>query len=110
MRVVHAGHATRAAKSFDGVHIGVSYSFRMARAALLPALLAATLSFAQQPAGDRARLHPSGSQNANMKTGPEVGNPIPAFELVDQNGKRQTLASLRGPKGLVLAFVRSADW
>lgn len=35
---------------------------------------------------------------------------IPAFELSDQHGKRQTLESLRGPKGLMLVFFRSADW
>ncbi|MBI5085619.1 MAG: hypothetical protein HZB13_13590 [Acidobacteria bacterium] len=45
-----------------------------------------------------------------VKTGPEVGQKIPAFEAMDQNGKLQTLESLRGPKGLVLLFVRSADW
>jgi cytochrome oxidase Cu insertion factor (SCO1/SenC/PrrC family) len=82
----------------------------MARAALLPVLLAATSCFGQQTAADRARLHPPAPQNANMRTGPEVGNRIPSFDLIDQNGKHQTLASLRGPKGLVLAFIRSADW
>ena len=45
-----------------------------------------------------------------LKTGPEIGARIPAFESADQNGQRQTFASLRGPKGLVLMFVRSADW
>lgn len=45
-----------------------------------------------------------------IKTGPEVGARIPAFEAQDQNGKTQTFASLKGPKGLVLMFVRSADW
>ena len=45
-----------------------------------------------------------------LKTGPEIGARIPDFEGADQNGKQQTFASLRGPKGLVLMFVRSADW
>ena len=45
-----------------------------------------------------------------LKTGPEIGARIPDFEAADQNGQRQTFASLRGPKGLVLMFVRSADW
>ncbi len=43
-------------------------------------------------------------------TGPDIGKPIPSFEARDQNGKTQTFASLRGPKGMVLLFVRSADW
>ena len=47
---------------------------------------------------------------AALKTGPEIGARIPAFEAADQNGATQTFASLRGPKGLVLMFVRSADW
>jgi hypothetical protein len=47
---------------------------------------------------------------AGPGVGPDVGEPIPAFELVDQEGRRQTFESLRGPKGLVLVFFRSADW
>jgi peroxiredoxin len=47
---------------------------------------------------------------AASKTGPEAGARIPGFEAVDQNGQRQTFASLKGPKGLVLLFSRSADW
>jgi len=50
------------------------------------------------------------SQGSGTKTGPEVGQKVPAFEARDQNGKLQTLATLRGAKGLVLLFVRSADW
>ena len=42
--------------------------------------------------------------------GPDVGTRIPAFELADQRGKQQTFESLRGPRGLLLVFQRSADW
>jgi hypothetical protein len=42
--------------------------------------------------------------------GPAVGEKIPPFEAVDQNGQRRDFASLRGPRGLVLLFFRSADW
>jgi cytochrome oxidase Cu insertion factor (SCO1/SenC/PrrC family) len=42
--------------------------------------------------------------------GPQVGQPLPAFSLVDQHGLSRDLASLTGPKGLVLVFFRSADW
>src|SRR5262249_46864133 len=44
------------------------------------------------------------------KTGPAIGARMPDFEAVDQNGNRQTFASLKGPKGLLLLFSRSADW
>ena len=47
---------------------------------------------------------------AALPTGPNIGSRIPDFTAVDQHGTRQTFASLKGPKGLVLMFVRSADW
>jgi len=42
--------------------------------------------------------------------GPKVGQKVPSFHLADQTGRERDLASLAGPKGLVLLFVRSADW
>ncbi|HUG80097.1 MAG TPA: hypothetical protein VML01_00425 [Bryobacterales bacterium] len=45
-----------------------------------------------------------------LKTGPAIGEKIPAFELPDHTGETQTFESLRGPKGLLLLFHRSADW
>jgi hypothetical protein len=42
--------------------------------------------------------------------GPAVGDRLPPFEAVGQDGRPQTIGSLRGPKGLVLLFFRSADW
>lgn len=53
---------------------------------------------------------PTGVQAQTVKTGPAIGETIPAFELTDHTGKTQTFESLRGPKGLVLLFHRSADW
>ena len=35
---------------------------------------------------------------------------MPDFTLLDQKGQSRTLASLMGPKGLMLVFYRSADW
>ena len=42
--------------------------------------------------------------------GPQVGTRVPDFTLLDQKGQSRTLASLIGPKGLMLVFFRSADW
>jgi len=42
--------------------------------------------------------------------GPAVGARVPDFELADQTGQSHNLRSLFGPKGLMLVFVRSADW
>ena len=46
----------------------------------------------------------------NIKTGPTVGQQVPAFSATDQNGRNQTLKSVIGPKGAMLVFFRSADW
>jgi len=42
--------------------------------------------------------------------GPAIGDRLPVLEAVDQDGRPRTFESLRGPKGLVLLFFRSADW
>ena len=44
------------------------------------------------------------------KFGPAPGSKAPQFEAKDQLGNPQSLVSLRGPKGLILLFIRSADW
>jgi hypothetical protein len=44
------------------------------------------------------------------KTGPAVGEVVPAFSAIDQSGRAQTLASVMGAKGAMLVFFRSADW
>jgi hypothetical protein len=72
-------------------------------------LLAATFAvhgIAQEP----ERLRPLPEVSVNLKTGPEIGAAIPQFALRDQTGASRSLQDLSGPKGLVLAFVRSADW
>jgi len=46
----------------------------------------------------------------NIKTGPNAGQPVPAFSAQDQDGRTQTLQSVMGPKGAMLVFFRSADW
>ena len=42
--------------------------------------------------------------------GPLVGEAIPEFSLPDQNGKVWTQDSILGPNGMMLVFIRSADW
>lgn len=69
-------------------------------AASLGVLLTAVPARAQQPA----------PAVATAKLGPQVGATVPPLAGIDQFGKTQTLASLSGPKGLMLVFSRSADW
>lgn len=45
-----------------------------------------------------------------MTIGLAVGQKAPAFSARDQFGRTQTLDTLKGPKGTVLLFFRSADW
>lgn len=42
--------------------------------------------------------------------GVKTGERLPSFKLKDQNGKERDFRSLRGRKGLMLVFFRSADW
>ena len=42
--------------------------------------------------------------------GLEIGQQAPAFALPDQFGREHTTETLRGSKGTVLLFFRSADW
>jgi len=39
-----------------------------------------------------------------------VGEMAPRFSLRDQNGREVSSDTLKGPKGTVLLFFRSADW
>ena len=42
--------------------------------------------------------------------GLDVGQPAPEFALTDQFGNEQSNSTLRGSKGTVILFFRSADW
>lgn len=42
--------------------------------------------------------------------GLEIGQPAPAFALADQFGREQSNETLKGSKGTILLFFRSADW
>lgn len=50
------------------------------------------------------------AQNGGMRTGPKLGEKVPDFVLPDQNEREHSLRGLMGAKGLLLVFVRSADW
>src|SRR5256885_339100 len=50
------------------------------------------------------------AQNDGYQTGPEIGQKVPDFTLIDQHGQNRSLKELTGPNGLLLVFSRSADW
>lgn len=50
------------------------------------------------------------AQEPKTPSGPAVGEALPVFSAVDQNGVERDFKSLTGPEGLLLLFHRSADW
>ena len=47
---------------------------------------------------------------AQETKGVAIGQAIPEIRLQDQSGKLRTFESIRGRKGAMLVFFRSADW
>lgn len=71
------------------------------------------LAFAVAMAGgllSSAHMAPAQAAQAAEELGPPVGAQIDIGTLSDQTGAGRDLASLMGENGVVLAFVRSADW
>jgi hypothetical protein len=54
--------------------------------------------------------NPPATQSAEPVLGLDTGSPAPAFALSDQFGHQQSNETLKGSKGTVLLFFRSADW
>jgi peroxiredoxin len=69
-----------------------------------------TLALLTALAGAPAQTAPTRTAIDVSTLGPHVGQQVPDFSLKDQNGKTWTRASIAGPKGAMLVFVRSADW
>jgi hypothetical protein len=53
---------------------------------------------------------PPPPQPAESSLGLDAGSPAPEFALSDQFGHQQSNETLKGSKGTVLLFFRSADW
>jgi len=53
---------------------------------------------------------PAAADSVAPAIGLEIGLPAPAFVLTDQFGHEQSNQTLKGPKGTVIVFFRSADW
>ena len=80
---------------------------RVGRVPLLGAAAALVLGLTVAPRVPAAQAQ---SDAPPIATGPAVGEKIPDFRAPDQNGKTQDFNSIRGPKGAILYFNRSADW
>jgi cytochrome oxidase Cu insertion factor (SCO1/SenC/PrrC family) len=53
---------------------------------------------------------PSANHASAPSVGLEIGQQPPTFALPDQFGHEHTNETLKGPKGTVILFFRSADW
>jgi cytochrome oxidase Cu insertion factor (SCO1/SenC/PrrC family) len=53
---------------------------------------------------------PSGNSAVAPPIGLEIGQHAPAFTKSDQFGTKQSNETLKGSKGTILLFFRSADW
>lgn len=65
-----------------------------------------TVSMAEEPVFDNS----SSTDNFEMITGPAVGERIPDFKGVNQNGELISFDEIKGPNGAMIMFHRSADW
>jgi cytochrome oxidase Cu insertion factor (SCO1/SenC/PrrC family) len=54
--------------------------------------------------------NPSTNHGSAPSVGLEIGQQAPTFALPDQFGHEHTNETLKGPKGTVILFFRSADW
>jgi hypothetical protein len=75
-----------------------------------PKLLALVLVLASFPLSAQIEFDRPDPMDDNMKTGIAVGEKIPSFEAVDQNGRTWSFDDLKGPEGAFILFYRSADW
>jgi hypothetical protein len=71
---------------------------------LVPAVLLAAALSHQDPFDTDDPL------DAGFRTGIEIGARIPDFRAGDANGKVWDFEAIKGPKGALLHFYRSADW
>ncbi len=67
------------------------------------------LAFSLTPVGFAQQSGPA-EQSGSPAIGLPTGEKAPTFSLHDQFGRERTLESLKGSKGTVLLFFRSADW
>jgi hypothetical protein len=65
-------------------------------------LVAFSVPTEQEMPPDKPALAPS--------IGLEIGHHAPLFAKSDQFGKEHSNETLKGPKGTILLFFRSADW
>ena len=70
----------------------------------------ATLLLAGLCALSSGQENPSTKRGLAPSVGLEIGQQAPAFTLRDQFGHEHSNQTLKGSKGTVLLFFRSADW
>ena len=91
---------------YNLAHMGTSTYMFVALVVLSLTLTVETPATASRQGGPSTPV----AQPDVQRLGPQVGQRVPDFTLVDQSGRQRSLQSLMGEKGLILVFSRSADW
>ena len=76
----------------------------------LAVTFSALLAFAGGAVGQDADSAVERQPIVVAELGPQLGERVPDFEMVDQFGNMRDLESVMGPNGAMLLFHRSADW
>jgi hypothetical protein len=82
----------------------------MMKSAALASLAMLLCALGSEPAAGGQAAQPARQKVDVSKLGPQVGAPVPDFNLKDQTGRDRNLQSIMGPRGAMLVFFRSADW
>lgn len=72
-------------------------------------VLLAAICFCFAEPGMAQRKQPT-ADAVSAPIGLQIGEKAPTFSATDQFGREQSNETVKGPKGTVLLFFRSADW
>ena len=73
---------------------------------LMVLFFSTTILFSQEPKNGNHKI----DLDLSFSTGPEIGEKVPEFSLLDQFGELRSLKDLLDKNGAVLNLYRSADW
>ena len=81
----------------------------MTKTSIAMAILALAVLTGREPLSAQEFDRPS-ETDERMATGPAVGERVPDFTGVDQDGEPVAWSDIKGPSGALILFYRSADW
>lgn len=94
-------------KRYSSARRGLRYTVPWLMVSMALWIVLSAIRWSGEPASIRERR---AAVNPSTVTGLPIGGLIPVFRAKDQNGNWQDFSSVRGRKGAVLYFHRSAAW